>query len=123
MSIVHNGRDVVDPSRREFLQRAGTAGLALAVTGAPVTAAPVTKPEYTLRIAPVSVEIAPGKIIQTVGYNGTAPGPLIRLRESKQVTIRVINDSDVPELVHWHGLKIPSAVDGVLKPVGAHPAG
>jgi FtsP/CotA-like multicopper oxidase with cupredoxin domain len=115
MSIVHNGRDVVDPTRREFLQRAGTAGLALAVAGTPATAAPVTEPDYTLRIAPVSVEIAPGKIIQTVGYNGTAPGPLIRLRESKQVTISVINDSDVPELVHWHGLKIPSAVDGAME--------
>jgi FtsP/CotA-like multicopper oxidase with cupredoxin domain len=114
MSISPNARHVVDTTRREFLQRAGTAGLALSV-GVPLSAAPATHPDYTLRIAPVSVEIAAGKIIQTVGYNGTAPGPLIRLREGKRVSIRVINDSDVPELVHWHGLKIPSAVDGAME--------
>lgn len=102
-------------SRREFLQTAGTAGLALAVVGAPVLAAPAAKPDYTLRIAPVSVEIAPGTIIQTMGYNGTVPGPLIRLREGKRVTIKVINDSDVADLVHWHGLKIPSFVDGAME--------
>jgi FtsP/CotA-like multicopper oxidase with cupredoxin domain len=102
-------------SRREFVLTAGTAGLALAVVGAPVLAASAAKPDYTLRIAPVSVEIAPGKIIQTMGYNGTVPGPLIRLREGKRVTIKVINDSDVPDLVHWHGLKIPSFVDGAME--------
>jgi FtsP/CotA-like multicopper oxidase with cupredoxin domain len=102
-------------SRREFLQNATTAGLALAVAGAPALAAPPAKPEYTLRIAPVSIEIASGKVIQTIGYNGTVPGPLIRVREGRQVTIKVINDSDVPDLVHWHGLKIPSLVDGAME--------
>ena len=101
-------------SRREFLQNVTTAGLALAVAGAPALAA-ATKPDYTLRIAPVSIEIAPGKIIQTIGYNGTVPGPLIRVREGRQVTIKVINDSNVPDLVHWHGLKIPSLVDGAME--------
>jgi len=73
--------EVGHQSRREFLQNAATAGLALAVAGAPALAAPMAKPDYTLRIAPVSLEIAPGKIIQTVGYNDTVPGPLLRLRE------------------------------------------
>jgi FtsP/CotA-like multicopper oxidase with cupredoxin domain len=115
MPIAHDPRKAADLSRREFLHRAGAAGLALAVAGRPVSAAPGMKADFTLRIAPVSVEIAPGKIIQTVGYNGSAPGPLIRLREGRQVTIRVINNSDVPELVHWHGLKIPSMVDGAME--------
>ena len=114
MPFSSNNPDVADRTRREFLQRAGTAGLALAV-GAPLSAASATLPDDTLRIAPVSVEIAPGKIIQTVGYNGSAPGPFLRLREGKRVSIKVINDSDVPELVHWHGLKIPSAVDGAME--------
>jgi FtsP/CotA-like multicopper oxidase with cupredoxin domain len=85
MSILPSARPfpVVCQSRREFLQSAGTAGLALAVVGAPALAVPALKPDYTLRIAPVSVEIAPGKTIQTIGYNGTAPGPVIRLRASE----------------------------------------
>lgn len=117
MRNISSGRPfyVGNQSRREFLQSAGTAGLALMVAGTPALAAPASKPDYRLRIAPTSVEIAPGKIIQTVGYNGTVPGPLIRLREGKRVTITVTNDSDVPDLVHWHGMKIPSLVDGAME--------
>src|SRR4029077_11684531 len=66
----------------------------------------------TLRIAPISLEVGPGKIIKTVGYNGSAPGPILRFREGKPVTVDVFNDTDVPETVHWHGQLIPSAVDG-----------
>ena len=76
-------------------------------------AAPETGPaDVTLRIAPVALEIAPSHFISTIGYNGTCPGPLLRMREGKPVTVDVINDTDAPELVHWHGLFIPSEVDG-----------
>jgi FtsP/CotA-like multicopper oxidase with cupredoxin domain len=77
------------------------------------SASPETsKADFTLRIAPVTVELAPNHIISTIGYNGTSPGPLLRMREGKPVTVEVINETDVPELVHWHGLFIPSEVDG-----------
>jgi FtsP/CotA-like multicopper oxidase with cupredoxin domain len=71
------------------------------------------KPDFTLRIAPVMVELTPAHTISTIGYNGTSPGPLLRMREGQPVTVEVINDTDVPELVHWHGLFIPPEVDGV----------
>src|SRR3984885_141233 len=67
---------------------------------------------FTLRIAPIAVEIAPSRFISTVGYNGTSPGPVLRMREGKPVTVDVINDSDAPELVHWHGLFLPAQLDG-----------
>ena len=41
------------------------------------------------------------------------PGPLIRLREGVPVTVDLFNDTDAPELVHWHGQIIPAEVDGV----------
>ena len=69
----------------------------------------------TLRITPVSLEIGPGKIIKTAGYNGSAPGPILRFREGKQVTVDVYNETDVAETVHWHGQMIPSAVDGSVE--------
>src|ERR1700722_4085930 len=72
-----------------------------------------TKADYTLRIAPVTVELAPDHILSTIGYNDTSPGPVLRMREGKTVSVDVINDTDVPELVHWHGMLIPSEVDGV----------
>jgi FtsP/CotA-like multicopper oxidase with cupredoxin domain len=73
---------------------------------------PRTKADYTLRIALVTVELNPQYILSTVGYNGTAPGPVLRMREGKPVTVEVINDTDTPELVHWHGMLIPPEVDG-----------
>ena len=71
-----------------------------------------SKADFTLRIAPADIEIARKKIVRTLAYNGIAPGPLLRMKEGQPVTIDVINDSDQPDIAHWHGLWIPSAVDG-----------
>jgi FtsP/CotA-like multicopper oxidase with cupredoxin domain len=68
--------------------------------------------DFTVRIAPVIVQIDPSRALSTIGYNGTSPGPVLRMREGKPVTVDVINETDVPELVHWHGLFIPPEVDG-----------
>jgi FtsP/CotA-like multicopper oxidase with cupredoxin domain len=68
--------------------------------------------DYTLRIAPVTVELDRGHIVSTVGYNGSAPGPVLRMKEGKPVTVEVVNATDTPELVHWHGMLIPPEVDG-----------
>ena len=73
------------------------------------------KADFTLRIAPVEVEIAPGHRIKTTAYNGGFPGPVLRMTEGKPVTIDVYNDSKIAELVHWHGLWIPPEVDGAAE--------
>lgn len=98
------------------LAQAGTARLQLlgqaAMSMSPATPTPGTTADYTLRIAPVTVELDRSHIISTTGYNGTAPGPVLRMREGKTVSVDVINDTDTPELVHWHGMLIPGEVDG-----------
>ncbi|HTA85979.1 MAG TPA: multicopper oxidase domain-containing protein, partial [Silvibacterium sp.] len=70
------------------------------------------KADYTLRIAPVTVELDRSHILSTIGYNGSAPGPVLRMREGKPVTVEVINDTDSPEFVHWHGMFVPAELDG-----------
>jgi FtsP/CotA-like multicopper oxidase with cupredoxin domain len=75
-------------------------------------ATPATKADYELRIAPVQVELDPSRTLSTIGYNGQAPGPLLRLKAGKPVSVDLINDTDTPELVHWHGMLIPPEVDG-----------
>ena len=60
--------------------------------------------EFTLQIAPVTVELAPNRIVSTIGYNGISPGPRLRMKEGVPVTVNVVNDTDVPEYVHFHGL-------------------
>ena len=68
--------------------------------------------DITLRIAPVTVQLAPDRILSTIGYNGTAPGPVLRMKEGQPTTVTVFNETDTPEFVHWHGFLIPSDVDG-----------
>jgi FtsP/CotA-like multicopper oxidase with cupredoxin domain len=107
--------------RREFIKlgagaiaQASAAKLLSAQTQTPAKESPpeTAKADFTLRIAPVTVELAPNRIISTIGYNGTSPGPLLRMREGKPVTVDVINETEAPELVHWHGLFVPPEVDG-----------
>jgi hypothetical protein len=74
-----------------------------------------TAPDYSLRIAPLRLELAPGKVIDTFAYNGTVPGPVLRLREGRQVNIDIRNDTDVDDIIHWHGLYFPATVDGAME--------
>jgi FtsP/CotA-like multicopper oxidase with cupredoxin domain len=103
-------------NRRDFLAWAGATACVGALPRVPFqTASPVAPADATLKISPIELEIAPGKKIKTVGYNGSAPGPMLRFREGQQVTIEVQNESSAPELAHWHGLYVPSAVDGAME--------
>jgi FtsP/CotA-like multicopper oxidase with cupredoxin domain len=101
-------------TRRSLLLGAGAAGTAAFASRAAhaQTVQPSPDVDHTIRIAPIAFEIAPGKVIKTTSYNGTVPGPTLRLQEGKPVAINVINDSGYPNLVHWHGLMIPSVQDG-----------
>ncbi len=105
--------------RRDFLKMAGVAAASGRLVGqqpqsflAPTGPQDVAKTDFTLEIAPVTVELAPNRIISTIGYNGTSPGPRLRMKEGVPVTVNVVNNTDVPEFVHFHGLLIPSDVDG-----------
>jgi len=61
------------------------------------------------------VELAADHIVSTTLYNGQFPGPLLRFKEGQQVIIDIHNDTDTPELVHWHGQMIPGDVDGAAE--------
>ena len=99
--------------RREFLALLGTPAYAELARRIGLQRAPDSpKADVTLRISPVEMEVAPRRIIKTTGYNGSAPGPVLRLREGQPVTVEVRNDTKIPEIVHWHGLFVPSEVDG-----------
>jgi FtsP/CotA-like multicopper oxidase with cupredoxin domain len=100
-------------NRRGFLIGAG-AGVAVgAVLG--TAYAQTTAADYTLRIAPLRRELAPGRVIDTFAYNGKIPGPLLRLREGRQVSIDIRNDTDVDDIIHWHGLYVPATADGAME--------
>ena len=98
--------------RRAFLASLGSGVSSSLLRGQPGCVAGESKADFTLRIGAVTLELAPGKKLRTIGYNNSSPGPVLRMREGKEVTVDVINDTAAPELVHWHGLHIPSDVDG-----------
>ncbi len=89
----------------------------LAATAAPAqNKRPETeKADLVLRIATGLAELADDKVVSTTLYNGQFPGPLVRFREGQRVVADIHNDSDTPELIHWHGQTIPSDVDGAAE--------
>src|SRR5215831_751805 len=111
--------------RRDFLSSVTGAGLLLSgcqktpssaeSTGSSAAPDNAQKADVTLHIGPVLVDIAKDHTISTIGYNGQAPGPLIRLHEGVPVTVDIFNETEAPELVHWHGQIVPTDVDGALE--------
>ena len=100
-------------TRRRFAQLASltSASLALRATSQP----PPPKPDFTLDIAPYLLEASPKHRIQTIAYNNQVPGPLLRMPAGRPVTVEVHNKTPDPEIVHWHGLHLPSAADGAME--------
>ena len=120
------------PDRRTFLRTLLGTTAALAVSGLwtagcrrePADAATVgpslrrdapTGPTRTVRLRAeeIEVEVAPGRVYRTWGYNGAFPGPELRVREGEQLQVVVENHLPEPTTIHWHGVPVPNAMDGV----------
>ena len=68
---------------------------------------------FTLIAEEVLNELIPGLFIKAWGYNGSVPGPTIRVFPGDRICIRVINNLPEKTSVHWHGLEVPNNMDGV----------
>jgi FtsP/CotA-like multicopper oxidase with cupredoxin domain len=99
-------------SRRNLLTFSGLSALSSSL---PSLSQVLTAPDHKLDIAQMVVELSPRHRLKTVAYNGQVPGPLLRLKEGQPVTIQVANHTDRPEVVHWHGLFLPSIIDGAME--------
>jgi len=69
--------------------------------------------EFRLVAEELEHEFAPGTIIKAWGYNGRTPGPTIEAVEGDRVRILVTNNLKEHTTIHWHGLLLPSGMDGV----------
>jgi len=110
--------------RRAFLKIAGAgvagAGLPAAGQGAPAhtgNAVSGSQPpaDHTIRIGTGIVEVGPQRFLSMTTYNGGFPGPLLRLKEGREVSVDILNDTDTPEQLHWHGQQVPVSVDGAAE--------
>jgi FtsP/CotA-like multicopper oxidase with cupredoxin domain len=101
------------PSRRRLL----LAGAALALTTqfrSPPTRGAETR-DYRLTVAPArGALLGVGRPETDVwAYNGAVPGPTLRVRQGEPVRIVVENRLGQDTTVHWHGIRLPNAMDGV----------
>jgi FtsP/CotA-like multicopper oxidase with cupredoxin domain len=100
-------------SRRDVI-----AGLSLAAAGStsPVRAQPKSSAPFRVMRARAgatftdSAEKASGSLL---GYEGTVPGPLLRVRQGEEVHVRLFNELAEPTSLHWHGVRLPNSMDGV----------
>jgi FtsP/CotA-like multicopper oxidase with cupredoxin domain len=83
--------------------------LMLLVPGASLGAATV---EYDLTIARQERNFT-GHPVEAMTVNGQIPGPTLRFTEGDHAVIRVHNRMDVETSIHWHGILLPNAMDGV----------
>ncbi len=68
---------------------------------------------FELTTKAVEWKILEGVKVTAYTYNGTVPGPLIHVTAGDQVRIIVKNDLPEPTTIHWHGVEVPNAMDGV----------
>ena len=97
-------------TRRRFTQLSASAAASLVLPQRALADAGIN-----LEIAPYLLEASPKHRIRTLAYNAQVPGPLLRMRQGQQQSVTVTNSTTGPEVVHWHGLFLPSAIDGAME--------
>jgi FtsP/CotA-like multicopper oxidase with cupredoxin domain len=104
-------------TRRQIL--IGLSGLGVAGLGAGGVRYWLGRPEnvathdYELIAAPLDLELVPGHVTPAWAYGGQAPGLELRCRQGERLRVRFVNKLDVPTTIHWHGIRLPLAMDGV----------
>ena len=98
-------------NRREFV---GAGAASAALLALPALTAGEAKP-LRLVAAPARQSLVGATNPQTEAwtYNGTVPGPELRLRQGDRLRVEVENALDADTTVHWHGIRLPNAMDGV----------
>lgn len=99
--------------RRAVLR--GLGGVVAAAFLPPVPAAAESPARFTLRAESGDAGLVSDPAVRTPvwGYNGHAPGPVLRARQGQGMRVAVANALDEPTTVHWHGLRGANAMDGV----------
>ena len=101
-------------SRRHFIKAsaatAACGGLWLAMPRAPAADGAF---ELTASAGEIRIESDQQQATRVMYYNQSIPGPLLRLPQGRESVIRFRNRLDEPSTVHWHGLRIDNAMDGV----------
>ena len=77
---------------------------------------------FVLRIGPVAKRIG-DDTVRMIAYNGSIPGPTLRVREGSELVVDVVNNGDLEATVHWHGLRLDNRYDGTHETQAPIPVG
>ncbi len=77
---------------------------------------------YELRIGPVAKRLG-DSVVRMLAYNGSIPGPCLRVGQGARVAVKVVNEGDLEATVHWHGLRLENRYDGTHQTQAAIPVG
>jgi FtsP/CotA-like multicopper oxidase with cupredoxin domain len=66
---------------------------------------------FELRIAPVAKRLGDATV-RMLAYNGSIPGPTLKVREGSEIVVDIENEGDMDATVHWHGLRLENRYDG-----------
>jgi FtsP/CotA-like multicopper oxidase with cupredoxin domain len=78
--------------------------------------------EFNLRIAPVTNRLG-DHAVRMLAYNGSIPGPTLKVAEGSEVEVNVVNQGDLEATVHWHGLRLENRYDGTHETQAPIPVG
>jgi len=65
-----------------------------------------------LRVGPVAKHLG-DDVVRMLGYNGSIPGPTLKVQQGSEIIVHVTNHGDLDTTVHWHGLRLENRYDGV----------
>src|SRR4051794_12349123 len=107
-----------------FTRRTVLQGVAAILLPIPARAQTVAKPAESvtaegmriLEARKASQRILPSSATETDiwGYDGRVPGPVLRAKAGEEVSVRLVNKLDQPTSLHWYGVRIDNAMDGVV---------
>jgi FtsP/CotA-like multicopper oxidase with cupredoxin domain len=75
-----------------------------------------------LRIAPVVKRVGDAEV-RMLAYDGSVPGPTLRVPQGSEVEVEVVNEGDLETTVHWHGLRLDNRADGTHETQAPIPVG
>jgi FtsP/CotA-like multicopper oxidase with cupredoxin domain len=78
--------------------------------------------EFELEIIPVKKRIGDATV-RMLAYNGSVPGPTLKVAQDSTITVTVTNHGDLDATVHWHGLRLENRYDGTHDTQGPIPVG
>jgi FtsP/CotA-like multicopper oxidase with cupredoxin domain len=78
--------------------------------------------ELELRVAPVTKRLGDATV-RMLSYNGSIPGPVLKVKEGAEIVVHVENQGDMDATVHWHGLRLENRFDGTHETQAPIPVG